>query len=96
MGYALAELDDSDGLLPAERRERDRPDRGLLPSLGDAFSDVLPLEALGVFVDSDFGLEGRRRLEDPAPRERRPSPEDSSGLSDLVRLLPPPEAVRRS
>ena len=45
MGYALAELDDSDGLLLPERRERERPDRGLPPSLADAFSDALPLEA---------------------------------------------------
>ena len=95
MGYSLDELDDSDGLLPPERRERERPDRGLPPSLGDAFSGALPLDAWGGGADSDFGSEGRRRREDPAPRERRPSPEDSCGESAL-RFAPPPDAVRRS
>ena len=96
MGYALAGLDDSDGLLPPERRERERPDRGLTPSLADAFSDALPLEAWGAFAASDFGLAGRRRREDPAPLERRPSPEDSWDLSALLRFARPPDAVRRS
>lgn len=95
MGYALAELDDSDGLLPPERRERERPDRGLPPSLADAFSDALPLEAWA-FAASDFGFAGRRRREDPAPLERRPSLEDSWDLSALLRFAPPPDAVRRS
>ena len=95
MGYALAGLDDSDGLLLPERRERERPDRGLPPSLADAFSDALPLDAWGAFADSDLGLAGRRR-EDPDPRERRPSPEESWGLSALLRFAPPPDAVRRS
>ena len=70
MGYTLDELDGSDGLLPPERRERERPDRGLTPSLGDSFSEALPLGAWGAFADSDLGLAGRRRREDPARRER--------------------------
>ena len=40
MGYTLDELDGSDGLLPPERRERERPDRGLTPSFDAALSDV--------------------------------------------------------
>ena len=91
MAYALAELDDSDGLLPPERRDRERPDLDRPPSLADDLSDPWL-----VFDDSDLGLAGRRRREEPAPRERRLSPEDAWGLSLLLRFWPPPDALRRS
>jgi len=73
MGQALVELEASEDLFPPERRERERPDLGLLASFGAALSDV----DAGLDEEDALGLEGRRRREDPLPRDLRPSPEDS-------------------